>query len=158
LAVDAAPIGYALRFRHARWDEDLDGEDRAFAQVGANADLMTQQNPQASNDGEPEAEAAAPFTRGVIELMVFLENRLKFRIGDAHPGVPDLDAQHSFAPTATEQHFAVLGIFQGVRKQVADHLLEQTRIAAYRKAARDYMQFKPLCLGVIAKLIPQPVE
>ena len=52
----------------------------------------------------------------------------------------------------------MLGVFQCVRKQVADHLLEQTRIAVYRKAARDHAQVEPLRLRVIGELIPQPVE
>ena len=42
-----------------------------------------------------------------------------------------------------EQHLAVLGVFQGVRKQVADHLLEQARIAVDRQAARDHTQDQP---------------
>ena len=48
--------------------------------------------------------------------------------------------------------------FNAFDKQVADHLLEQTRIAVYRKAARDHAQGKPLCLRVIGELIPQPVK
>src|SRR5665213_2192303 len=106
----------------------------------ADAYPMTQQIPQALHDGETEAEPAAAFVHGIVELMVFLEDRLKFLVGDADSGVPDLDAQHSFAPTATEQHLAALGVFQRVGEQVAGHLLEQTRIAAYRKAARDHAQ------------------
>ena len=113
----------------------------------ADAYPMAQQIPQALHDGETEAEAAAAFARGIVELMVLLEDRLKFLVGDADSGVPDLDAQHSLAPTATEQHLAAPGVFQGVRKQVADHLLEQTRIAVYRKAARDHAQGKPLVLA-----------
>ena len=103
---------------------------------------------------ETEAKAAASFARGIVELMVFLEDRLKFLVGNADPGVPDLDAQHSPAPAATEQHLAAPGVFQCVRKQVADHLLQQARIAVDRKAARDHAQGKPLCLRVIGELIP----
>src|ERR1700730_7037011 len=101
----------------------------------ADAYPIAQQIPQALHDGETEAKAPAPFARGIVDLMVLLEDRLKFRVGDADSGVPDLDAQHSFAPTATEQHLTALGVFQCLRKQVAVHLLEQTRIARHRKAA-----------------------
>ena len=64
----------------------------------------------------------------------------------------------SLAPSAAEQHLAVLGVFQCVRKQVADHLLEQTRIAVDRKAARDHAQGKPLCLRMIGEFVPQPLK
>ena len=64
----------------------------------------------------------------------------------------------SLVPAATEQHLAALGVFQRVRQQVADHLLEQARIAADRQAARHDAQGKPLCLRVIGELVPQPVE
>ena len=150
----AVPMAFRLRRRLARREHDLDGEDRALARLRADADPMAQQIAQALHDGETEAEAAAPFARGIVELMVLLEDRLKFLVGDADSGVPDLDAQHSLAPTATEQHLAAPGVFQRVRKQVADHLLEQARIAADRKAARDHAQGKPLCLRVIGELIP----
>ena len=92
--------------------------------------------PKPLHDRETKAKATASLARGIVELMVLLEDRLKFLVGNADPGVPDLDAQHSLAPAATQQHLAALGVFQGIRQQVADHLLEQTRIAVDRKAAR----------------------
>ena len=95
---------------------------------------MAKQFAQALDDRKAQAQAVAALAGGVVELMVFLEDRLQLRRGDADSGVPDLDAQLSAAATAADQHFAALGVFQRVRKQVADHLLEQTRIAA--KAGR----------------------
>ena len=62
------------------------------------------------------------------------------------------------ASTATEQHLAAPGVFQCVRQQVADHLLEQARIAVDRKAARDHAQGKLFASRVIGELIPQPVK
>ncbi len=113
---------------------------------------------QALHDRQPEAEAAAAFARRIVELMVFLEDRLKFVVGDADAGVPDLDAQHVAVPAAAQQHLALLGVFQRVGQQVADHLLEQARIAADRQAAGHHAQGKPLRLRVIGELVAQPVE
>jgi hypothetical protein len=48
--------------------------------------------------------------------------------------------------------------FNCVRKRISDHLFEQTRIRAYRQAARNHPQGKSLCLRGIAEFIPQPVE
>src|SRR5271169_3794373 len=90
--------------------------------------------------------------------MVLLEDRLKLLVGNANSGVPDLDAQHAFASTATKQNLAALGVFHRVGQKVADHLLEQTRIAVYREAARDHAQGKLVCLRVIGELIAQPIK
>ena len=90
--------------------------------------------------------------------MVLLEDRLKFLFGDADSGVQDLDAQRSCAPAAADQNFAALGVLQRVRKQVADHLLEQARSGVYRKAARDHAQVKSLRLRMIGELVPQPLQ
>ena len=93
---------------------------------------MAEQIPQTLHDGQAEAETPAPLTRGVVELMVLLEDRLKLPVGDANAGIPDLDAQDAAAPSATKQHLAGTGVFQCVGQQVADHLLQQPRIAQYR--------------------------
>ena len=97
-------------------------------------------------------------TRRVVELVILLEDRLKFRLGNADAGVPYLDAEPTFAPTAAEQHLAPRGVFHCVGEQVADHLLQQSWIAAYRKAARDHTQDKSLGLSVIGEFIPQPFQ
>jgi len=94
---------------------------------------MAQQIPQALHDRETEAKATAPFARGIADLMVLLEDRLKFLGRDADTGVPDLDAQKFLGAddnrAAPYRSWCIL-----VRSQaVADHLLEQTRIAVYRK-------------------------
>ena len=119
---------------------------------------MAQQLPQPLHDGQAKAETEAPLARRVVDLMVLLEDRLKFRLGNADAGVPYLDAQHAFAPTAAEQNLAPPGVFHCVGEQVANHLLEQTWIAADHEAARDHPQDKSLGLSVIGELIPQPFE
>lgn len=44
---------------------------------------MIEQSPEAIDDGEAEAEAAAPFARRVVELVVLLEDRLELVVGYA---------------------------------------------------------------------------
>ena len=124
----------------------------------ADVDPMAEQITQALHDGETQAKAAASLTRGIVELMVFLEDRLKLIFGNADSSVADLDAQHSSVPAATEQHLATPGVFHGVGKQVADHLLQQARIATDRKAARDHAQRQPFCLRVIGELVSHLVK
>ena len=118
-------------------ERHLDGEDRALARPRSNIDRMAQQVCQPLDDGETEAEAFAALARRIVDLMKLLEDRLKLLFGDADPGVPDLDAQHVAAPPAAEQDLALTGVFHRVREQIADHLLEQTRVAAHAEAARN---------------------
>ena len=76
-------LGVLRRMPSCSAQHDLDGEDRALARMRADTDPMAQQISQALHDREAEAEAAASFARGIVELMVFLEDRLKFLVGDA---------------------------------------------------------------------------
>ena len=149
---------FGLRRLFAWRERDLDGEDRTLAGLRTHAHPVSQQISQPPHDGKPKAQAAAAFARGVVELMIFLEDRLKFVFGNADAGIPDFDAQHFLVPAATQQHLALLGVFQGVGQQVADHLFEQARVAVYRQAARHDAQGQSLRLGVIGEFIAQPVE
>ena len=54
---------------------------------------MAKQGRQTLNDGEPEPEAATSLASGIVELMIFAEDRLKIMLGYADAGIPDLDAQ-----------------------------------------------------------------
>lgn len=119
---------------------------------------MLQEISQALHNGKSEAKATILFARTIVELIVLVENRLKFVAGNTDPGVPDFDAQDTRASSATEQDPAALGVLQSIRKQIADHLLQQMRIAADRQAATDDAQDKPLRLCMISELITQPVE
>ena len=82
----------------------------------------------------------------------------EFLFGNADPGVPDLDAQLVAAPPAAEQDLALIGVFHRVREQVADHLLEQARIAAHAEAARDDAPAEAMRRRVKAELRPQMLE
>ena len=93
---------------------------------------MAEQLSQAVDDRQAQAQPAAALAGGVVELMILFEDRLKFSLGDSGPGVADLDSQHSRVPSATEQDFAVLGVFQRVGEKVAKHLLKQPNIAIDR--------------------------
>ena len=59
---------------------------------------------------------------------------------------------------AAEQDLAFIGIFHCVREQVADHLLEQARIAVHAEAARDYAPAEAMRRCVKAELRPQLLE
>ncbi len=85
---------------------------------------MAQQVYQALHDGETEAEATVVLAGRIIELMKFLEDRVKLLRGDAGAGVPNLDAQLVTTSPAAEQDLAPLGVFHRVREQIAHNLLE----------------------------------
>ena len=104
---------------------------------------MAQQVCHALHDGETETEAVAAVARGIIELMELFEDRLELFFGNAVAGIPHLDSQLVTAPPAAEQDFTLIGVFYRVREQVADHLLEQPRIAAHLQAARDDAPAEP---------------
>src|SRR5688572_14828406 len=93
-----------------------------------------------------------------VELMVLFENRLQVLIGNTDAGVPDLDAKRAPATAAAEQHLAVFGVFQCVREQIADHLLQKARVAADRYAATDHPECKASRPSVIAELVLKPFE
>ena len=90
--------------------------------------------------------------------MEFLEYRLQLSRGNAYPCVPHLDAQLVAAPAAAEQDLASFGIFYGVRQQVAERLLEQTRIAAHVQAARDRAPTELLRRSVVGELGSEAIE
>ena len=143
----------------AAWRQrDLDREDRPLSLQRAHPNRMAEKFAQALDDREAQAQTLAPLAGGVVHLMVFFEDRLQFRLRDADPGVPDLDAQFALASAAPDEHPAALGIFQRVRDQIADHLLEQTPIAPNGEAARDHAQREAGRLRVISQFFPQTVE
>ena len=113
---------------------------------------------KALDDREAEAQPLAALAGGVVQLMVFFEDRLQLGLGDADPGVPDLDAQFALAAPAAEEHPAALGVFQGVRNQVAHHLLEQAPIAANGQGARDDAEAQAGCLRVVGQFLPEAVK
>src|SRR2546421_4174933 len=90
--------------------------------------------------------------------MELLKNRLKLLFGNADPGIPDLDAQFVAAPPAAEQDLAPIGVFDRVGEQVADHLLEQARIAAHAEAALDDAPTEAMRRCVKAELRSQILE
>src|SRR3954452_13538070 len=126
--------------------------------MGADAYTVLKHNAQALNDGETESQPPLPFTRGIVKLMILLEDRLKLPFGNTDPRIPDLDAEILSTTAAAKQHLAVRGIFQRVRKQVADHLLQQARVAVYHDTALNHAQFKSVGLRVIGEFILQPVQ
>ena len=124
-------------------ERHLDGKDRALAWAGTDIDSVAQQLCQALHDGKTEAKALAALTRWIFELMELLENRLKLLFRNADSGIPNLDAQLVAAPPTAEQDLALIGIFDRVREQIADHLFEQARIAAHAEALGTTRQPRP---------------
>ena len=114
--------------------------------------------PQPLHDGQSKAEAAAPRSRGVVELMILLEDRLEFRLGDADAGVPDLDAQHALAPRQPSSTLPRLVYFNALESRL--RIICSSRRGSLRidEAARDHPQDKSLGLSVIGELIPQPFK
>src|SRR5689334_1868488 len=90
--------------------------------------------------------------------MELAENRCELLFGNTDPGVPDLDTQLVATPPAAEQDFAFIGVFHRVREQVADHLLEQTGIAAHAEAARNDAPAEAVRCCMKAELRPQMLE
>jgi len=77
---------------------------------------MAKQARQSLNDGKSKTEAKTAFTRGIVDLMVFVENYPKIVLRDANASVPNLDAQLPAAATAAKQYLAAPGVFQRVRE------------------------------------------
>ena len=116
-----------------RFRPDIDGKDRTLSRDRSHTYAMAEQFRQALHDGKPEAHAAVGQPCRIVELAILLEDRLQFGRRDAYAGVPHLDAQASRPPAAAEKDLAVQRVFEGVGEQVAEHLLEQARIAVDRK-------------------------
>ena len=100
----------------------------------------------------------AALVRPVVELAILVEDRPQLRVRDADPGVPDLDAEHGPAPPAAEQHRAAPRVFQRVGQQVANHLLQQPRVAAHRRRAPHHAQADRLRPRLGGEVAAQPVQ
>ena len=75
---------------------------------------MTEERAQPMHDRKTETEAAASFPRGVVDLIVLVEDGSKLVVRNTDSGVPYFDAQLSLVPAAAQQHLAAPGVFQGV--------------------------------------------
>src|ERR1700691_3173697 len=119
---------------------------------------MTEQNAQALHNGETEAQPAIALARRVVELMILAKNCAKFLGRNANAGIPHFYAERCFAAPASQKQSATFGIFQRIRKQIADHLPEQARIAAYLQPARYNAQCDVLRLRKENELVREIVE
>ena len=119
---------------------------------------MAQQIADPLHDGKTQAKTAAALARGVVELTKFLEDRFQLCRGDAYTRVPHLDAQPVAASAAAKQHLSPFGIFHRVRKEVAEHLLQQAWIAAHVEPARDHAPTELLRYSVVGKLGSEAIE
>src|SRR5487761_1114693 len=121
---------------------------------------MTQQIRKALHDRKTEAKAAGTLARWIVKLVKFVEDRANLPFGNADAGVPDLDMQLAAASPATEQNLALIGVFERIRYQVPDYLLEQGRIASDAALTRNHPKAKSLILvlGLIRKLALEALE
>src|ERR1700733_14294230 len=115
-------------------DRHLDRKYRALARTRPDVDRMAQQIGQTLHDRKTETDAFAAFARRIVELMELLENRRELLGRDANASVPHFEAQLVAAAPTPKQDLARFGVFDRVRDQVADHLCEQSRIAAHTQA------------------------
>ena len=113
---------------------------------------MVQQNSEPLHYRETETKPKTSVSRWVIELMVFFKDVLKLPLRNSNTGIPHLDTHTAVATTASDQNPPALGIFEGVRYEISDHLLEQARIAANREHARHHLQANSLRLGLVSQI------
>ncbi len=119
---------------------------------------MTEQVGKALHNGETETKAFAPIACGIVELMEFVKDRLKFQFRDAGAGIPDFDADVAPVPAAAKQKCALAGVLRRVRHQIAQDLLEKSGIAAYDEAARHHTPVETAGRRVIRELSRELVE
>src|SRR2546423_623829 len=99
---------------------------------------MAKQVGETLHDGKAEAETTRALASRIVELVELFEDRLNLLFGDTDTGVPDLDAQFVTPAPAAEQDLAPVGILDCIRKQIADHLLEQAGIALDGQSAGNH--------------------
>src|SRR5690606_2214626 len=92
---------------------------------------------QPFDDGETQPKAQAAVAGRIVELMKLLENLPGLVHGKADAGVEHLDADDSRPPPASKQQFPAARVLEGVRDQIADHLIEETRVASSEETAWD---------------------
>ena len=135
-----------------------DREHRTMSGHRADIDRVTQQPTQPLHNRQTKPQAAAVFVRRHIDLVKFLEDRLKLVRADADPGIPHLDPHILAIATAAHQHFAARGVFDRIAQQIAQHLVQQMRIAVDHGRTGHDRQIKIARLRNDTKFIAQPVE
>ena len=110
------------------------------------------------HDGETQAKAEAALAGGIVDLVEFFEDRLEMLDRDAHAGVPDFEPEPVAAPAAAEKDLAARRVFHGIPQEIADHLLQQPRIAPHTEAALDHAPVELLCCRVIGEFGLEPLE
>ena len=114
---------------------DQDAEHRAPPRCRHHLELVAHQQHQPLDDGQAHAEAARAVAAGVADLVELVEHLGQLLFGDADAGVPHLDADGT-GPCAGHDHDAAfLRVADGVVDQVAQHALQQVRVAHHDLAA-----------------------
>ena len=98
-------------------------------------------NPVRNRQAEPE-----PALLIVVEFIQppeFLEDLALLVRRNAGTGIPDFDAETAAASPATEQHVTVLGVANGVGKEILQHPPQQLRIGMDHMVAIRGAQSQP---------------
>ncbi|KAG1260887.1 hypothetical protein G6F65_014979 [Rhizopus arrhizus] len=133
---------------------NLEPERGALAGRGLHADAALHQVDDALADGQAQAGTPVDAGGGGVGLAEGLEQPRLQHLVDADAGVDDLEAQLvlrcAFAqPLYPQQHLAACRELDRVGQQVAQHLAQAYRVAAYRQAHRwVQLQRQRQALGV----------
>ena len=153
-----ASPGAAQSERLRRLDGHADAEHRTMPRARFHIDGVIKQIGESLHDGETKPQPLAALARGIVDLVKLLEDRQTILLGNSRSRVPDLDAHCVATPAAPEQHLAVRREFHGVGEQVAENLLQQSRIASHDAGARHDAPVKTLRSHVIAKVRVEMLE
>ena len=120
---------------------------------------MAQQIAQTLDDGKPEAEAAAAFARGVVELMVFLEDRLQVRRRGCRCRCPrprcSAFPRRRRQPSSTLPRLVYFSAFESRLRIICSSRRGSLSIERPHGTTR---RARLLRLRVVGELVPQPVK
>src|SRR5437868_1537207 len=98
---------------------------------------MVEHAGDAIDNGEAEPEALASLKLG-LETMKFLEDVGEALLGNAGPGIPDIDAQHRAASPAADQHAPPHRVAHRIGEEILQNAAKQGRIAAHPEPRRNH--------------------
>ena len=103
---------------------------------------MLERQRQAANDGEAESEAL-PALLARLAALELVEDRVAPLLGNAGPGVPDLDGPAPGPRPPADQHPAAPGVAQAVGDQVLHDPPEEQRIGQDPSSRPEMPELQP---------------
>ena len=113
---------------------------------------------QALDDREAEAQPLAALAGGVVHLMVFFEDRLQLGLGDADPGVPDLDAQFALRVAGSRGAPCRAGYISGRSKSGCGPSARGGADRSGWTGRREHPQIQAGRLCVVSQFLPEAIE